>query len=708
MQGICPQEEWDDMLLYLRKQLPITFRINGSGRFADDLRRKLEKDFLSRFSSDPITIEGEVVHPPKHLPWYPDKLAWQLDFSRNQLRKIDYLKDLHEFMKRETDVGAITRQEAVSMIPPMFLDVKPHHRVLDMCAAPGSKTFQLLEALHMNSSEPSGVVVANDADALRCSMLTHQAQRMRSPSIIVTNHDAQAFPMLNDYNPECYDAKVSYDRILCDVPCSGDGTLRKQPDIWRKWTPASGNGLHSLQLRIALRGCELLSVGGRMVYSTCSFNPVEDEAVVAEMLRRTYGGMRLVDVSGEVQHLKYQNGMTSWKVRDKNAWYANWGEGQKGHKLEESMFPQADTKDLQVEHCMRFLPHHQNTGGFFVAVLEKVKDFGRAAQTKVPSLRVEVSLKPSGDGEHPIKMEIDVQRLPSSMREKEDNFPRKEKYLPEWGIRGGGLRNRNQEGGKGSVTGRWKSLDPVVPFGEGEHREAIQTFYGIAPDCNILTSLVSRSTEAKPKKLLYMSKGPKLLLQMDAKEQLKVINAGLKMFERQENRDKNIKCPYRIAQEGLPVLLPYIQKQLIQPSLSEFIAILRDRILSLPDGCKLTAAVKDKDKNMVGEDQEASLIDDKPAAEMQTRECFTDTLSIEQLKNCQVGCCVASLRNDDLESLGFDTSTSGIGGLAANSPFAIPCWRGRGSVNVMVGKQDCARMLERLEFARPGVTAKSA
>ena len=77
---------------------------------------------------------------------------------------------------------------------------------------------------------------------------------------------------------------ILFDRILCDVPCSGDGTIRKAPDIWRRWTPGNGNGLHPLQLRIALHACQMLKVGGRLVYSTCTFNPIEDEAVVAEVL----------------------------------------------------------------------------------------------------------------------------------------------------------------------------------------------------------------------------------------------------------------------------------------------------------------------------------------------------------------------------------------------------------------------------------------
>ena len=67
------------------------------------------------------------------------------------------------------------------------------------------------------------------------------------------------------------------------MPCSGDGTLRKAPDIWRRWTASNGNGLHLLQLRIALHAAHMLKIGGRMVYSTCTFNPIEDEAVVAEV-----------------------------------------------------------------------------------------------------------------------------------------------------------------------------------------------------------------------------------------------------------------------------------------------------------------------------------------------------------------------------------------------------------------------------------------
>ena len=76
-----------------------------------------------------------------------------------------------------------------------------------------------------------------------------------------------------------------FDRVLCDVPCSGDGTVRKQPAIWNTWATTSGISLHPLQLDIALRGVNLLEVGGLLCYSTCTLNPIEDEAVVAAILR---------------------------------------------------------------------------------------------------------------------------------------------------------------------------------------------------------------------------------------------------------------------------------------------------------------------------------------------------------------------------------------------------------------------------------------
>lgn len=175
------------------------------------------------------------------------------------------------------------------MIPPLLLDVKPEHavnttfsisflknlnQVLDMCAAPGSKTAQLVESLHASSPLPTGFIIANDSDYTRSHLLVRQMKRLSTPSLMVTNHEAQIFPSIYFTPKEVEEAKVlQFDRVLCDVPCSGDGTLRKNKGIWKNWSAGGGNGLHRLQKNILGRGLELLKVGGRLVYSTCSFNP---------------------------------------------------------------------------------------------------------------------------------------------------------------------------------------------------------------------------------------------------------------------------------------------------------------------------------------------------------------------------------------------------------------------------------------------------
>ena len=74
---------------------------------------------------------------PKCLEWYPDRMAWQINLTRKEIRRVEAYFRLHNFLVSETESGNISRQETVSMIPPRVLDVRPHHKVLDMCAAPG-------------------------------------------------------------------------------------------------------------------------------------------------------------------------------------------------------------------------------------------------------------------------------------------------------------------------------------------------------------------------------------------------------------------------------------------------------------------------------------------------------------------------------------------------------------------------------------------
>ncbi|KAJ6366205.1 hypothetical protein OIU77_002727 [Salix suchowensis] len=253
-QGIVTAEEWDTFIEVLRTPLPAAFRINPKGlqedqkesgifevcsQFCEDIKSQLENDFMNSLKAE--TTDGGEVEAIRPLPWYPDNLAWHSNFSRMQLRKNQTLERFHEFLKLENEIGNITRQEAVSMVPPLFLDVCPDHFVLDMCAAPGSKTFQLLEIIYQSTkpgSLPDGMVMANDLDVQRCNLLIHQTKRMCTANLIVTNNEAQHFPgcradkngsKASEMEIEPQISQLLFDRVLCDVPCSGDGTLRKAP-----------------------------------------------------------------------------------------------------------------------------------------------------------------------------------------------------------------------------------------------------------------------------------------------------------------------------------------------------------------------------------------------------------------------------------------------------------------------------------------------
>jgi NOL1/NOP2/sun family putative RNA methylase len=223
--------------------------------------------------------------------------------------------------------GLAHAQEEASQLPVTLLDLAPGQRVLDLCAAPGGKTAQIAFALGNR-----GTLVANDLAAERIKALVGNLDRLGIVNTTVTRGDGANFPT----------AAGQFDRILVDAPCSSEGTLRRNPDRAADLDVALSERLAARQRALLRKAVQRCRPGGRIVYSTCTFAPEENELVVADILAEQGGRLRLC--AAEVPGLKTAPGVTAWAGR---------------------------TLDPSLAQCLRLWPHDNDTGGFFVAVLEK-------------------------------------------------------------------------------------------------------------------------------------------------------------------------------------------------------------------------------------------------------------------------------------------------------------------------------------------------
>ena len=153
-----------------------------------------------------------------------------------------------------------------------LLDPKPGERVLDLCAAPGGKTTHIASRLN-----GKGLLVSNEIHPARAKILSQNVERMGIGNAIVTNEDSGS---LAEFFPEFFDCMV------VDAPCSGEGMFRKDEQARNEWSEANVRLCAERQQEILDNAAKMLKPGGRMVYSTCTFAPEEDEDGIAAFLER--------------------------------------------------------------------------------------------------------------------------------------------------------------------------------------------------------------------------------------------------------------------------------------------------------------------------------------------------------------------------------------------------------------------------------------
>lgn len=215
-------------------------------------------------------------------------------------------------------------QEEIALSAVKILNPQSGERILDLCAAPGGKTVQIATAL-----QGTGMVIANEVQRSRLSRLRIMLDRVGLSNVIMTHYDGRSIPLRHH----------SFDRILVDVPCSGEGTLRKGKLSRKQHNSRYSQQIATTQKQLLDRALELVKPGGVIVYSTCTFAPEENEAVIDAVLRDR-GWLEVANVP----ELKGMEGLKHW-------------EGQSYRE--------------DLVHAQRYFPHFNNTGGFFVARIRR-------------------------------------------------------------------------------------------------------------------------------------------------------------------------------------------------------------------------------------------------------------------------------------------------------------------------------------------------
>ena len=302
---------------------------------------------VNRLKISPERFAKEAPFPVKPVPWTDN--GFYVDYRDHPGQ--------HPWYR----AGVYYLQEPSAMVPARILPVEPGNRVLDLCAAPGGKATELGARLG-----GKGILVANEISAARARALERNIELSGIINCVVTNEDhGRLSERFRGY----------FDRVLVDAPCSGEGMFRKDPDAAEAWTPEKPGACAAIQREILLRASDMLRPGGYLVYSTCTFEPVENELVIAHLLQER-PDMELLEIP-------LTDGMESFSKA-----YSLETLARRGFGSPETSAPRAEERNLRacekqtgqsrskeagqdLTKAVRIWPHRSGGEGHFTALLKK-------------------------------------------------------------------------------------------------------------------------------------------------------------------------------------------------------------------------------------------------------------------------------------------------------------------------------------------------
>ena len=324
----------------MENKLPAAFCTKMQNLLKDDYQAYLdsfdyERQYGLRVNTLKISVEDFLKISPfklEPIPWTTDGFYYQ---GEDKPAKHPYYY-----------AGLYYLQEPSAMTPAEVLPIEEGDYVLDCCAAPGGKSTKLISKLNHQ-----GLLVTNDISNSRAQALLKNIELCGADNAFVTSEDTAK---LAKYFPNFFD------KILIDAPCSGEGMFRKEPTMLKSWDENSNLHYHNLQIEIVEAALKMLKDGGSIVYSTCTFDPLENEAIIKHLLSLD-DSLHTVAIKNRYEHFA-----CGQDLKDAIRIYPHLvkGEGhfvcliQKGFK-QNKIIPYSIAKMPNNEDVLEFLKHMQ-------------------------------------------------------------------------------------------------------------------------------------------------------------------------------------------------------------------------------------------------------------------------------------------------------------------------------------------------------------